>query len=106
MPKVQLVKFRFRKNGQNKWLNWSKELKRRKKEAVATLRDEGVHSEACFLSKDGKFVFYFMEAGDIKKVQKIFDKSPHLIDAQHKQKLVSCLKFLEVLTPLFHFQNR
>jgi hypothetical protein len=102
---VQLVRLRFKPDGKRVWLDWAEELKRRRAEVIATLRNEGVRSEACFLSKDGESVFYFMESADSAKVTSAFDTSKLPIDAEHKAKLRSSLEIVEAMTPLFGFQN-
>lgn len=102
---VQLVRMRFKPDGKAIWLDWSEELKRRRSEVIATLRQEGVRSEACFLSKDGVSIFFFMESVDAAKVGAAFNTSKLPIDAQHKAKLKASLEIVEAMTPLFGFQN-
>ena len=106
MTQVSLYKFAFKPNAKQAWLNWSEELKRRKDEVLATLKDEGVVSEACFISPDGEHVYYFMEAEDFEKVKNAATQSTHPIDAEHKTVRLNSLEFVAKLDCLFHFENR
>lgn len=101
---VQLMKLKFKEGGKNIWLDWSEELKRRKEEVIKTLKNEGVISEACFISKNGEDVFYFLEAKDIKRAEEVFSKSNGALDIEHKKKSSSSLEFIEKLDILFHFE--
>lgn len=106
MTSVKLVRFKFKPDAKQIWLDWSEELKRRKEDVIATLKSEGVVSESCFISNDGEGVFYFMEAEDFEKVRKAAMENPHPIDAGHKKARESSLELVERLEPLFHFENR
>lgn len=106
MTNVKLVQFKFQPGKKQIWLDWSKELKRRKEEAIATLKDEGVVSESCFISEDGETIYYFMEAEDFEAVQKAASTSSHPIDADHKKAKESSLLRIAKLDCLFHFENR
>lgn len=88
------------------WLLWAEELKRRKEEVLATLKSEGVVSEACFLAPDGESVFYFMESEDFDKVAHMAADSDHAIDTEHKKARERSLEFFAELTCLFNFENR
>jgi len=105
MSQVKLVKFKFKPEGKQTWLDWSEELKRRKDEVIATLKDEGVRSESCFLDSDGETLYYFMEAEDFEKVRTAADKSTHPIDADHKVARQTSLEKIESLEVLFHFST-
>lgn len=105
MTKVKLVKFEIKEGMGKTWKDWGAELKRREEEVIETLKDEGVVSESCFISGDGKSVYYFMEAADFEKVKNVAGISTHPIDAEHKQKRIESLKFAEELDVLFHFKN-
>lgn len=102
---VRLVRMRFKPDGKRRWLDWATELKRRRAEVIETLRNEGVRSEACFLTKDGESVYYFMEAADFDKVMAAFAASKLPIDAEHQQALRASLEVVEELDLLFSFQN-
>ena len=106
MTKAKLVKFKFKPNGKQIWLDWAAELKRRQVEVIETLKNEGVVSESCFLSEDGESVYYFMESEDFDKVKKAVHESTYIIDAEHKQNRQSSLEFVAELECLFHFENR
>jgi L-rhamnose mutarotase len=106
MTNVKLARFRFKPDAKQNWLDWSEELKRRKEEVVATLKNEGVVSESCFISNDGNEIFYFMAAEDFEKARKAVVENPHPIDRDHKEARESSLEFVEQLDLLFHFENR
>ncbi len=103
---AKLVHFKFKPGAKQIWLNWSQELRRRRDEVIATLKNEGVVSESCFLSEDGESVYYFMEAEDFEKVRTTAASSPHPIDADHKSARTSSLEAIGPLECLFHFENR
>ncbi|MEW6171416.1 MAG: DUF6176 family protein [Candidatus Omnitrophota bacterium] len=84
-------------------MNWTLELKSRKREVLNSLRREGVLSEACFISKDGNYIYYFMEADDFDKINKIFMNSRKKIDIKHKEITKKSLEFIEKLDELFYF---
>lgn len=106
MTRTKLAHFKFKPQGKQIWLDWSEELKRRKDEVIATLKNEGVVSESCFIAEDGESVYYFMEAEDFEKVRIAASESTHLIDADHKKARSSSLEFAGTLECLFHFENR
>jgi hypothetical protein len=106
MTHASLYKFAFKPGTKQVWLDWSEELKRRKDEVLATLKNEGVVSESCFLSSDGEHVYYFMEAEDFEKVKNAVAHSTYPIDADHKRVRLSSLEFVAKLDCLFHFENR
>ena len=103
---TRLVQFKFKPAGKDIWLSWAEELKRRKEEVIATLKDEGVVSEACFMAPDGESVFYFMESKDFEKVADMAAQSGHTIDVEHKKAREQSLEFVAELTCLFNFENR
>jgi len=102
---AKLVKFIFTQGQKQAWLDWSKELQRRKDEVIQTLKNEGVISEACFISEDGESVYYYMEAADFEKVKKSVQESPFPIDLEHKEICGASLEFVEELKPLFYFKS-
>ncbi|HEY5383018.1 MAG TPA: DUF6176 family protein [Candidatus Paceibacterota bacterium] len=106
MTQVSLYKFAFKSGAKQAWLDWSEELKSRKDEVVATLKNEGVVSESCFISADGEHIYYFMEAEDFEKAKNAVAKSIHPIDADHKKVREASLEFVAKLDCLFHFENR
>lgn len=101
-----MVKLKFKPGAKQIWLDWSEELKRRKDEVIATLKNEGVVSESCFISEDGESVYYFMEAEDFEKVKQAVTENPHPIDSDHKKARESSLELSARLECLFHFESR
>ncbi len=85
MSEVYLVKHRLRSGKQQVWLDWCKELKKRKDEALATLRNEGVKLEACFLDESEDCVYYFMDVENLDKAFEAFRKSSFPIDREHEK---------------------
>jgi L-rhamnose mutarotase len=106
MTTAKLVKFKFKPEAKKIWLDWSEELKHRKDEVIATLKNEGVVSESCFISDDGEYVYYFMESEDFEKAIMAVTENPHPIDIDHKKARAASLEFVCKLDCLFHFENR
>ncbi len=106
MTNASMVHFNFKPDKKQVWLDWSEELKKRREEVIVTLKDEGVLSESCFISEDGESIYYFMEAEDVDKVNKVFASSTHLIDADHKKAMSESLQRVSKLECLFHIENR
>jgi L-rhamnose mutarotase len=92
-------------SGKKLWLDWSEQLKKREKEVISTLRQEGVHLEACFLSEDEESVYYFMQVEDLKKAYEIFQRSEIPIDREHEKVRESAFESEVYLKKLFVFQN-
>ena len=106
MTEVYLVKYRLKPGtGKKEWLDWSEELKSREEEVVATLKQEGVHLEACFLSEDEQAVYYFLEVEDLKKAYEIFEKSTIPVDREHERVKASAFESKVDLKKLFVFHN-
>ena len=106
MSQVVLAKFTFKPGGKDSWLEWTNVLKSRADEVIETLKNEGVFSESCFISKEGDEIFYFMEADDFDRVKKAVSKSTHKIDVEHKEVRLKSLELVEKMECLFHFENR
>jgi hypothetical protein len=70
---------------------WAAEINRRREEAIATLRDEGVMVESVFFdhTSEGDFLIYYMKSENLKKASKVIKDSTHAIDAYH-QKFKGC----------------
>jgi len=64
-----------------------------------------VVSESCFISEDGEYAYYFMEAEGFEKVRAAVTNNPHPIDADHKAVRERSLEFVEKMECLFHFEN-
>ena len=102
MTQVKLVKLKLVEGKKKVWLDWCEELKARKKEVIETLKAEKVLSESCFISDDGEYIYYFMEAENFDhKNDKHFP-----IDDDHKEKRTVSLEKVAQLKELFHFENR
>jgi hypothetical protein len=106
MAEARLLKFRFKPGGKKKWLEWSEEMKRRSREVLETLRNEGVIAEACFLSPEEDAVYYFVGAEDLERGEKAFSVSPYPIDREHMQVKSAALQQIAGLKCLFFFDNR
>lgn len=106
MTTIRLVKFRIKEGKQKIWMDWALELKNRKEEVFITLKNEGVTSEANFISEDGNTIYYLMESDDFEKVKNVANVSEYPIDIEHRQKRKECLEFIEETNVLFHFNNK
>ena len=107
MTEVHLVKLKFKPgSGKAEWLAWCDELKKRKDEVLTTLRNEGVHLEACFLSEEEDSVYYFMEVEDLKKDYAVFEKSTIPVDREHEKVKASAFVGEVELRKLFDFQDK
>ena len=98
-----MVRFEVKYGQREAWLNWCEELKRREKEVLESMNNEGVVSEACFLSNDGKSVYYFMEAESLETAKAIGQRSVLLIDMKHRVIRESTLQVVERMKTLFNF---
>ena len=105
MAEARLLKFRFKPGGKQKWLDWSEELKRRSQEVFATLRNEGVIAEACFLSPEEDAIYYFVSAESLEQGEKAFSRSPYVLDRDHAQAKSAALEQIAGLECLFFFAN-
>ncbi|MDQ5901617.1 MAG: hypothetical protein QG580_332 [Patescibacteria group bacterium] len=106
MSQVKLIKIKLKENGKQIWLDWSDELMRRKEEVLATLKNEKVLSESCFLSEDEEYVYYFMEAEDFDLAKEAVKNNPHPIDLDHQKAKQGSFAEGKPLKCLFHFENR
>ena len=106
MAETYLVKHRFVPGtGKAEWLRWSQELKKRESEVIQTLKQEGVHLEACFLSEDEESVYYFLEVENLEKAYEVFEKSNLAIDREHVIVRESAFESSLYLKNLFVFRN-
>lgn len=64
---------------------WAAELRRRRDEVVATLRDEGTLVESVFLerTREGDYLIYYMKAKNLARAEEAYRRSTHEIDAYH-----------------------
>src|SRR5579859_899582 len=106
MSEARLLKFRFKPDGKEKWLEWSGVLRRRSHEVFETLRNEGVIAEACFLSPAEDAVYYFVAAEDLERAERAAQRSTYVIDLEHMRVKAAALERVERLECLFFFDNR
>lgn len=87
---------------------WANELNSRRDEAYETLKDEGVYIESAFLERtlEGDFLIYYMRMESMEKAKAAVSKSPHPIDAYHKQFKVDCWESKEQLELLIDFGRK
>ncbi len=66
---------------------WASEINRRKEEALATLRVEGVKIESWFLLKPNgeDYLICYIRSKDMELVQQVAKESIHEIDKYHKK---------------------
>lgn len=90
--KTKCVKIRLKPGCLDRARAWAAEINRRSDEALATLRDEGVFIESAFLdsTREGDFLIYYMRAADFDRAREVVARSPHPIDAFHKQFQQDC----------------
>lgn len=94
MTDVRLVKRKIREGQVPKLKDWMAEIREREGEAIETLENEGMHSEAAFIEyvNGEHFLIYYMKADDIDEVYESFENSSYDIDEQHKQVLDEVLE--------------
>lgn len=107
MSTVSLVKFNFTTpKAKDTWLDWCDELKKRSEEVYATLKNEGVRMEACFLSENENACYYLMQADDINKALEVGKKSKLAIDKEHQAAFKNSLIYAEECRLLFFFSEK
>ncbi|HEU4450452.1 MAG TPA: DUF6176 family protein [Gaiellaceae bacterium] len=86
---------------------WAAELKRRRDEVNATLRDEGVILESVFLDQtdDGDFLIYYMKAHSLDEAARVAQHSRHAIDRFHQDFKRETWESRTSLTPLIEFSQ-
>lgn len=86
MTDVVLVKQKIEDGKTPQLKEWMAEIRERDEEALETLKNEGMHSEAAFLehTDDGDFLIYYMKADDWEQAVESFEQSSHEIDEEHK----------------------
>ena len=86
---------------------WAAELNSRRDEAFETLKDEGVFIESAFLEQttDGDFLIYYMRMESMEKAKAAVARSPHPIDAYHKQFKIDCWESTQQLELLVDFER-
>jgi Family of unknown function (DUF6176) len=105
MSEARLIKYRFKPAGEERWRQWSAAMKRRSDEVFATLRNEGVIVEACFLSREEGAIYYFVAAEDLGRAEEAARRSGHVIDREHTEVKATVLEAGAPLECLFLFDN-
>ncbi|WP_049907350.1 DUF6176 family protein [Haloferax elongans] len=110
MSEVQFLRYRLKDGQRDRLYEWMEAVTSRRDEALATLQDENVYSEAAFLESrpDGEYVCFYMEAEDLEAAAAAFEASPHDIDRQFKQLLSEVVAEEqpdEEIEPLYHLVN-
>ena len=87
MFETNCVKIKLKSGSIKRVREWAAEINRRRDEALATLRDEGVLVESVFLDsgEEGDFLIYYMKAESLQKAREAGRNSTHEIDAYHHQ---------------------
>ena len=75
-----MSKLKLKKGGEAIWRKWCEEIKKREKEALATLRKETVKIETCFT--DGEYIYILMIADSFETADSSVKKEPHPIDLE------------------------
>ncbi len=89
MSEVVLLKHRIRPGKTDRVREWYATVAERKDEALATLADEEVYTEAAFVERgeDADYLVSFMEAADVEAAFEAFEESDHAIDREFRQLL-------------------
>lgn len=87
MTDTTLVKRRIADGKTDRLREWMAEVREREQEAIETLEDEGVLTEAAFIehTPDGQYLVYYLEAADMDHVQRTFEASSRDIDVTHRE---------------------
>ena len=105
MTEISLFRYPIQEGKKEIWLNWCDQVTKRKDEVLATLREEGMLTEACFIDSEEKHVYIFVRSNDLSKAFKAGQTSSHKIDKEHKEnRLTSLLEPVE-LKQLFYYEN-
>jgi len=86
---------------------WGKELSRRKKDVLETLKNEKVFVECAFIDSIAgeNYLVYFMKCANIKEIFKQLKKSKLSIDIFHKEVLSKYLEEPVYLEKVIDFEN-
>jgi len=111
MTDTRCVKIRLRPGTEGRVREWAAELRRRKEEALETLRDEGVFVESVFLdhAPEADFLVYYMKAADLDRSHQVARASNHPIDVYHrrfKEETWASAENLELLLDLENLEGR
>ena len=106
MREIGLAKFRFKGDKKDMWLDWTKELVKRKDEVMETLKNEGIIIEACFFSEKEQCIYYLIECGSFAKVEEVAMSSILPIDVKHRKIKLESIELLERMDVLFYFDTK
>lgn len=110
MSEIMLMKQKIEEGKMARLKEWMAEIRDREDEAIATLENEGMHSETAFIEQtdDGDYLIYYMKADDIDGVFEAFEQSSHDIDIEHQQVMKEVLESPENVGEyelLYHLEN-
>ncbi|GAA0260523.1 DUF6176 family protein [Haladaptatus pallidirubidus] len=110
MAETTLFRYRLKPGRIERLREWVEEVNSRRDEAIETLQDESVFSEAAFLNstEDEDYVMFYMEAEDLEMAHEVFESSQHDLDQEFKQllgEIVAEDQPEEIIEPLYHLAN-
>ena len=110
MSEFTLIRYRLKPGKKEVVYEWTETVQSRREEAVQTLKDEAVYSEAAFLEsrQDGDYICFFMEADDLETAQKAAEQSSRDIDQEFQQLLTEIIaeeQPTEQIDPLYLLKN-
>ena len=85
---------------------WAEEVNRRRAEAVATMKNEGIAWECAFLERasDGDYLIYIIRAENLAAALPSKNPLPGSIDAFHKEFKKSAWESQSILPPLIDIE--
>ena len=110
MPEVALTKQRIEDGKEDRLREWVEEMQNRGEEALETLDDENVYTEAAFIEHDGDdpYLVYFVEAEDIEAAFEAYEHSDHDLDERNREVMEEVLADAAPVSefePLYHFRH-
>jgi len=110
MTEVALTKHRIEEGKEERLREWIDELQNREDEALETLEDEGVFTEAAFIEHgdDASYLVYFLEARDLETAVETYEHSDHDIDERNQEVMAEVLADGESggeFEPLYNVSN-
>ena len=87
MKEVRCVKIKLKPGSLARGREWAAEIGARRKEALATLRDESVVLESFFLNRTdaGDYLIASIRAASLAQAAEAVERSAHELDACHAQ---------------------
>ena len=84
---VKAILRKLKENSEDGVAAWADTINRRRDEALATLREEGMKVESWFLLtlNDEVYLLSYMRSEDLEKAYEVGKQSKHEIDAIHQQ---------------------